>query len=177
MAIVPDTKDWTWVLQRPCPDCGFDTRSVGATDVAALSRQQGDIWRRIVAEHTDPRTRPSNDRWSVLEYACHVRDVFRLADERVRLMVTEDHPTFANWDQDATAITDRYDRQDPDRVAIEIRDAAVALASRLDSVDDAEWSRSGSRSDGARFTVESFARYVIHDPIHHVFDVTAGLPS
>ena len=23
-AIAPDTKDWTWVLQRPCPDCGFD---------------------------------------------------------------------------------------------------------------------------------------------------------
>lgn len=20
--IVPDTKDWTWVLERPCPECG-----------------------------------------------------------------------------------------------------------------------------------------------------------
>jgi hypothetical protein len=23
MAIVPDTKDWTWALQRSCPECGF----------------------------------------------------------------------------------------------------------------------------------------------------------
>jgi chromosome partitioning protein len=21
MTIIPDTKDWTWVLQRPCPEC------------------------------------------------------------------------------------------------------------------------------------------------------------
>jgi hypothetical protein len=26
MTIVPDTKDWTWVLRRPCPECGFDTQ-------------------------------------------------------------------------------------------------------------------------------------------------------
>jgi hypothetical protein len=23
MTIIPDTKDWTWVLHRPCPECGF----------------------------------------------------------------------------------------------------------------------------------------------------------
>ena len=22
--MVPDEKDWTWVLDRPCPDCGFE---------------------------------------------------------------------------------------------------------------------------------------------------------
>src|SRR5690242_18838112 len=22
--VVPDTKDWTWTLERPCPDCGFE---------------------------------------------------------------------------------------------------------------------------------------------------------
>lgn len=27
MAIVPDTKDWTWVLERACPECGFDASS------------------------------------------------------------------------------------------------------------------------------------------------------
>ena len=176
MAIVPDTKDWTWVLERPCPDCGFDCRAIRADDVAALSREQGEIWERFLAGHGDVRVRPSDDRWSVLEYTCHVRDVFRLADERVRLMVTEDHPTFTNWDQDATAVTDHYDTQDPALVATEVRAAAEALASRLDSVDREAWSRSGTRSDGARFTVDSFARYVIHDPIHHVFDVTGDRP-
>ena len=29
----------------------------------------------------------------------------------------------------------------------------------------------GSRSDGAHFSVDSFARYLIHDPVHHLHDV------
>jgi hypothetical protein len=24
MPIVPDTKNWTWTAERPCPECGFD---------------------------------------------------------------------------------------------------------------------------------------------------------
>ena len=38
MAIVPDAKDWTWVLQRPCPECGLDTRDVAADAVPAMIR-------------------------------------------------------------------------------------------------------------------------------------------
>jgi len=30
----------------------------------------------------------------------------------------------------------------------------------------------GRRSDGAVFTVASFARYMVHDPVHHLYDVT-----
>jgi hypothetical protein len=28
-AITPDTKDWTWVLERACPECGFDPAAQG----------------------------------------------------------------------------------------------------------------------------------------------------
>jgi hypothetical protein len=38
-----------------------------------------------------------------------------------------------------------------------------------------EWQRTGTRSDGVRFTVESFARYLIHDPVHHLDDARKGL--
>ena len=51
--------------------------------------------------------------WSALEYGCHIRDVHRIFNDRVRLMLTEDEPRFANWDQDATAIEDDYGSQDP----------------------------------------------------------------
>ena len=74
--IVPDDKDWTWVLERPCPECGFDARTFPAEQVGAQAR--------------------------------------------------------------ANAAT---------------------------------WQRTGFRSDGAPFTVETFAQYVIHDPMHHLWDV------
>jgi len=35
-----------------------------------------------------------------------------------------------------------------------------------------QWERPGRRSHGAHFTVASFARYLVHDPVHHLADVT-----
>jgi len=103
-----------------------------------------------------------------------VRDVLRLYDERLALMLAEDDPDFANWDQDATAVEDRYNEQDPTRVAAEIAEAAEPLAARFDSVAGDAWERTGNRSDGVRFTVDTFARYFVHDPIHHLDDVEKG---
>jgi len=34
-----------------------------------------------------------------------------------------------------------------------------------------QYGRTGVRSDGAVFTIESFARYFLHDPLHHLWDV------
>lgn len=45
------------------------------------------------------------------------------------------------------------------------------LAVRFAAVDGAQWSRTGRRSDGADVTVESFARYLLHDLVHHLQDV------
>jgi hypothetical protein len=49
------------------------------------------------------------------------------------------------------------------------------LANRLDLVTGGDWLRPGLRGDGASFTVDSIARYMIHDPIHHLWDVTTAL--
>ena len=112
--------------------------------------------------------------WSALEYGCHVRDVFRLFDERLRLMLDTDQPRFANWDQDVDAIEDCYDRQDPGTVSGELVSAASAHARRWETVQPEHWVRVGYRSDGALFTVDSFARYLMHDPVHHLDDVARG---
>jgi len=110
--------------------------------------------------------------WSPLEYACHVRDVFAIATYRVGLMLEQDDPQFANWDQDTTAVEEQYAGQDPIVVLADLDGRATEFAAALEGVDDAQWSRCGRRSDGATFTVESFARYLLHDPVHHLTDVT-----
>lgn len=167
-AILPDTKDWTWVLDHPCPECGFDSRTVAGTDVADLLRRNASAWPAVLAtEHATTRSRP--DRWAPVEYACHVRDVFRVFAQRLHLMNTETDPHYPNWDQDATAVRDRYLEQDPATVAVELTEAAEVLASAFEQVDD--WTRTGNRSDGAHFTIETFARYLVHDPVHHLWDV------
>jgi hypothetical protein len=173
MTITPDTKDWTWVLTRRCDDCGFDAQSIDSRRVGDLLRANAAEWTHFLSTG-DPALsgRPSPAVWSPLEYGCHVRDVFRRFDERLALMLADDDPAFANWDQDATALADDYGAQAPATVAGEIAAAVDAVAARFDAVPPDAWARTGRRSDGARFTVDSLARYLLHDPIHHWYDVT-----
>ena len=181
MTIVPDTKDWTWVLRRPCPECGFETSLFDLAELPAMIRGNAASWQDVLTAGgsapgappaADVVTRPSPEKWSALEYGCHVRDVLRLYDYRLSLMLTQDDPLFPNWDQDETAVTEQYGAQDPSAVAAELAGAAEAIATRFASVQGGEWSRPGRRSDGAQFTIETFARYFIHDPVHHLWDVT-----
>lgn len=173
MTITPDTKDWTWVLDRTCPECRFDVQEF-PPDYAGLLIRQGAERMRTLLNDRRAGTRPSPDVWSGLEYACHVRDVFRLYEERLIMMLDQDDPLYPNWDQDETAVRDKYEEQDPERVGLELEEASESLASRFDALDDHDWMRKGRRSDGATFTVESFARYLIHDLYHHIHDVERG---
>jgi len=170
VTIEPDTKDWTWVLDRPCPECGYDASALAATEVAAAVRHNATGWRAVL-QRPDVRDRPDASTWSPLEYACHVRDVFRLYDYRLSLMLEQDDPLYPNWDQDATAVEDRYDEQDPAVVGPELVAAAEAIATRFDRVTGEQWQRRGRRSDDASFTVDTFARYFLHDVVHHLHDV------
>lgn len=103
-----------------------------------------------------------------------MRDVFRLHTYRLGLMLDREGPEFPNWDQDETAVVERYAEQDPDAVAWELLVAAAGNAELWDTVTPDRHARTGFRSDGAAFTVDSFARYFVHDVVHHVADVVRG---
>ena len=173
MTIEPDTKDWTWVLERPCPDCGLEAGGIARQDVPEMIRSNAVVWQDVL--RTGPvRARPAPDVWSPLEYACHVRDVMTLFDERLTLMLEQDNPLFANWDQDATAVEERYGEQGPEAVADEVHDAAGTIATHFSQLTPDQWARTGRRTDGAAFTVESFSQYFLHDLVHHLHDVGRG---
>ncbi len=177
MTITPDTKNWTWVLERPCPDCGFESSALSAGDLPGVVVGVARAFAEVLAGGEATRARPEPTVWSPLEYACHVRDVVRRADARTALMLTTDDPALENWDQDATAVEDAYPEQDPERVAAELLEAAERLAGVYRGLAPQAWDRPGRRSDGARFTVLSFGRYVAHDLVHHVHDVTGAGPG
>ncbi|MGZ8751234.1 MAG: class I SAM-dependent methyltransferase, partial [Pseudonocardia sp.] len=91
---------------------------------------------------------------------------------RLHLMLAEDGPTFDAWDQDATAVASDYGVQDPATVAEELTAAATAVAAVYEGVVAEQWQRTGRRSDGATFSIDSFARYHLHDLVHHAHDVS-----
>lgn len=171
--IEPDTKDWTWVLSRPCPDCGFDPAAVRPEDVAGHIRRDSTEWVDRLTR-ADVTTRPAPGVWSNLEYGCHIRDVHRVFDHRVHLMLTQTDPLFPNWDQDATAIADGYAAQEPAVVARELFDAASIVADHYEQVAEDGWVRRGLRSNGSEFTVATIVVYHLHDIVHHSWDVTTA---
>jgi hypothetical protein len=170
MSIEPDTKDWTWVLERPCPECGYDASAVADEDLPELLHENTRDWFPVL-DGPAAAVRPAADVWSPLEYACHVRDVHLLFDRRLHQLLDEDDPQFANWDQDQTAVEQGYDEQDPATVSVELVEAAAVVAATYAGVRGDQWQRPGRRSDGSVFTVASLGRYHLHDVVHHVGDV------
>ncbi|MCY7373971.1 MAG: maleylpyruvate isomerase N-terminal domain-containing protein, partial [Spirochaetaceae bacterium] len=64
-----------------------------------------------------------------------------------------------------------YADQDPGTVATELAAAAATSADRFAALSEDRWTRPGRRSNGSVFTVESFARYLVHDLVHHAHDI------
>ena len=169
--LAPDDRDWTWVLQRPCPECGFAAGDMpldqaGDLLAAAVSTL------RVAIGQPGARTRPVPATWSPLEYACHVRNTCDVFRGRIALVLSHDNPTFDNWDQDATAVDKRYADQHPAAVATELDVALSGLLRQLDAVPEDAWDRPALRSNGSRFTLETLVRYLVHDPVHHAHDVS-----
>jgi hypothetical protein len=150
----PEHKDWTWVLEEICAECGYDASAVDPEDVAALMRSNAASFRAALGRgdivHERPPVAPgASPVWSALEYGAHVRDVYKLTAERLTKMLKKKAPTFADWDQNEAA-------------------------DLLDKVRGDQWQRAGMRSDGAGFTIATFAVYMLHDVTHHLVDVERG---
>jgi hypothetical protein len=174
--IIPDDKNWTWVLERSCRDCAFFAGGFETSKTGAAVRDLGTRWADVLGR-SDATKRPSPAVWSPLEYGCHVRDVFRIFDRRLAMMIEQVDPRFENWDQDKTAIDDDYASQRTTVVKDELLVASARLADRFDSVQADQWQRRGFRSDGSEFTVRTIAQYLLHDPVHHLWDVGAPVPQ
>lgn len=97
---------------------------------------------------------------------------FRIFRTRLHLMLDEDNPLFENWDQDKTAVEDRYGEQDPGTVAAELASAGEAIANDFAQVPQNALERRGRRSNGSVFTVATLGLYFVHDPVHHLHDVS-----
>ena len=134
-----EKKDWSWVLERACPECHLDTRGIAREEIPALLRANAADWQRA--------------------------------------LTTADRPAvFANWDGDEAVVRGRYGEQPADRIAAELAAAAATAAGRLQRIGTGQWQRTGRRSDGAKYTVETFGRNLVHEAVHHLYDVT-GIPS
>src|SRR5919205_2757598 len=130
-----------WQTER-CPECAFDPTGVSGADlpaaVAGLGRRyQAPLTRFLPGEDGSLLVaRPRPGVWSVLAYACHVRDVLAVFDGRIIRMLTEDTPALGWWDHEAAVEADGYEKQPPAEVAAAIGANAATLSATLAAVPD-----------------------------------------
>ena len=62
--LVPDSKDWTWVLTRPCPECGLAAGEVPLQSLGARIRENAASWATALLGPAI-EVRPSTETWSV----------------------------------------------------------------------------------------------------------------
>ncbi|UFU02067.1 DinB family protein [Ruania suaedae] len=173
---MPETKDWTWVLDRRCPQCGAEAGALELAQIPAAVRTQIQVW-PVVLRREDVVSPPAPGMWSTLEYAAHVRDVLEVFDARLTTVLTEDDPVFEGFDPDAAALEGGYRELDPQTVGAQILAAGESLAARVEGVTAEQAELRGTRADGAEFTITSLMQYLLHDLVHHAWDVTEGRPD
>ncbi len=165
----PDTRDWTFVVTEPCPQCGFRPGQPHAT-IAARLRASVPRWQEVLAR-PDVAIRPEPDVWSALEYAGHVLDLSRVFTVRVEQMRSQDRPTFRDWDGEQAAVEGDYNARDPRSVAADQAIVANRAAELFDGLPEGAWNRTGLRGDGKLFTIAGLADYWLHEVEHHLADV------
>ena len=175
-----------WIRPEPgwvCAECGFDFDACDPSTTPEIigklgSRYRIPLSRGLTGEDLDAllRTRLETGGWSALEYACHVRDVFRLSVHRIQRVVAEDQPSFEVADREKVAIESDYNGQDPVTVADDLATAADSLATQLAALSGDQWLRIGRRDD-FEMTIEWMTRNVVHEGSHHLLDVARALRS
>jgi uncharacterized glyoxalase superfamily protein PhnB len=162
----------------PCENCGFVYDLAAAPKAgAAILATASQLAAIIGAGDARFRQRPDSSTWSILEYACHVRDVLLVQRERVLLALRVEQPTVETMGRDERVETDGYIDQHPFDVARQLGDAALMFSGVLDRLDDRSWQRVliYSYPHQASRTLSWVAVHTVHEVVHHLGDVQRQL--
>jgi hypothetical protein len=156
-----------------CTDCAMSYPDIEPeAAVAALRSAPAEVAAATLAvPDARRRVRPDPATWSVVEYACHVRDVFATFTIRLHRISTEDGPALEPMFADLRAVRFRYNDADLDVVLAEL---GTYVAGFLDeAAATTAWDRTATRRPGELRTARWLVRHALHEARHHTRDITA----
>ncbi len=135
-------------------------RLPGAVHAAALG-----VPPELRVRRPEPRT------WSVVEYACHIRDVYAAYTVRLYRTRTEERPAVEPLLPDRRVEWFRYNSLDLTAVLHEIESNVDGFVDEVGQATD--WDRVATRLPHEVRTARWLVRQATHEGIHHVHDITA----
>jgi hypothetical protein len=156
-----------------CGDCPMSYADTGLdAAVEALRTVAADVGAAALAVPAERlRVRPDPATWSVVEYACHVRDVFSAFTIRLHRISTEDQPALEPMFADLRAVRFRYNDAD---LGVVLAELAAYVAGFLDEIaETSDWDRTATRRPDELRTARWLVRHGLHEARHHTRDITA----
>ena len=113
------------------------------------------------------RRKPSPEKWSVLEIACHLRDVEQLFVERYAKMANHDRPALRMINQDELAVALKYNEDDPAAARREFQALRAETMALLSALAQQSWQRIGLHPRRGEFSIAAQVElHVSHDANH-----------
>ena len=177
----PGTTDASWleiVVSGTCAGCLLTASDGAAGTIGGRIVEEAQRWAPLLdATEQDVRARPDPVTWSALEYAVHVRDALGVFNERVARMLVEFDPELGWWDHEAAIEDGHANALDVESVVQDLVRNALELRGTLQRVTGTAWYRTGTRRGRETFTIETTARFALHEVVHHRVDAHRSLDA
>ena len=173
-----------------CPECGFADLEVTGDPAIGLVTWHYDEGRfgsagptittaseqiaAILRSRTDGlRIRATPDRWSPLEYACHVRDALIVQRERVLKALRGHGAEPLPMGRDERVAHDAYNEQQPRNVAVQVEQTALLFVDLLERLSPTDWDLEVAYlfPDASMKTLRWIAVHTAHEVVHHLHDI------
>jgi uncharacterized damage-inducible protein DinB len=113
--------------------------------------------------------KPEEKEWSILDTVIHVRNVAMFAyGLRIRRLVHEVDPLFANYHEDSDRLADMKQSQPVREVVEMIAAEHRAISQILSLLSEEAWERSGRHSESGRLSIDFLARRLADHAEEHV---------
>ena len=161
-----------------CEVCGFRWDSARAEEIPDRLSSAVDSFVQVLLDAGPLATlRPQPDRWSILEYAGHLRDVLISIRERIITAMILDHPTGMAMNRDQRISLGIYANDRPEDVAIELETLANLLGKTLGALSPEASERTlvYSAITPETVTISWAAAQALHEAEHHRNDIQDDL--
>lgn len=161
-------------MATACEVCGFEWAEVGAAEVPERVHAAVEAVVRVVrGAGSEAARRPSPERWSILEYAGHLRDVLLVQRERIITASILDTPTGLAMYRDDRVDLGFYRLDTPEEVAAELAVAAGLFVKAFSSLPEGYERRELVYSvlTPERVTILWVGAQAVHECEHHLGDV------
>ncbi|HEY3341779.1 MAG TPA: DinB family protein [Anaerolineae bacterium] len=132
--------------------------------VAPLTREQ-------LMTHFQPKE------WNVAQNVHHLADAHMNSFTRLKLILTEEHPTFKSSDTDRWAALPDADNPDVENSLHLLSGLHARMATLFETLNDDQWLKSGVRADGNDISVEDLLRIYSGHGERHIEQINQTLAA